>query len=192
MNGMTVQQAIDYLKTMASKPSTIEAVHVVERATLAAQHADSREAALRYLDTVMHSDDEGMRRGAYNRVVLHIKGTPAYRDPSCEGSHDPTLAAVFAEMRRARALHGDGYMGNLAQIAPTRPSARMRLLGLLSELETEARWQCQNDPNRASVLAEEVAEALIDAIGGKDPRTELVQVAAMVLAWLGVEPGEAS
>jgi hypothetical protein len=34
---------------------------------------DTPEQALRYLDTVMCSDNEDMRRGAYNRVSIHIK-----------------------------------------------------------------------------------------------------------------------
>ena len=35
---------------------------------------DTPEQALRYLDTVMFADvDDPMRRGAYNRVSLHIK-----------------------------------------------------------------------------------------------------------------------
>ena len=34
---------------------------------------DTPEQALRYLDTVMCSDNEGLRRGAYNRVSIHIK-----------------------------------------------------------------------------------------------------------------------
>ena len=39
---------------------------------------DKREVALGYLDTVMRSGDEDMRRGAYNKVSLYIKGAFEY------------------------------------------------------------------------------------------------------------------
>lgn len=38
---------------------------------------DTSEQALRYLDTVMFSDNDDMRRGAFNRVSIHIKQSAA-------------------------------------------------------------------------------------------------------------------
>jgi hypothetical protein len=41
---------------------------------------DTREQVLRFLDTVMYSDNEDMRLGAYNRVAIHIKQMDAEID----------------------------------------------------------------------------------------------------------------
>lgn len=40
---------------------------------------DTPEQVLRYLDTVMHSDDQAMRLGAYNRVALYVKQSATLR-----------------------------------------------------------------------------------------------------------------
>lgn len=51
--------------------ATLEAS--LSRNTECIELLDTPEQALVYLDTVMHSDNEDMRRGAYNRVAMHIK-----------------------------------------------------------------------------------------------------------------------
>lgn len=109
----------------------------------------------------------------------------------------PALAEVFAEMRRARELHGDGYMGNLSLIhrydsaGPERNGHQWEMLRHLRAALAEARAICDSkSPTRLAVLVEEFCEFAdeVPRIPNRS-REELVQVAAMALAWLGVDPG---
>ena len=98
------------------------------------------------------------------------------------------LADVLAEMRRAREVHGDGYMGNL-ELVHEQTTEQEELRYALHRAGRMARAICDGpEPTRLAVLVEEVCELADDIDRVPFPRDELVQVAAMALAWLGVDP----
>lgn len=97
------------------------------------------------------------------------------------------LHEVFDEMRRAHELHGDNYIGNL-RLDWNHISA-----GTLAGQAGKVAKAAQDDGyiSRLDVLLEEVGELADDVLANRDYHVELVQVAAMALAWLGVEPDDA-
>lgn len=100
----------------------------------------------------------------------------------------PEIAEVLAEMRRARDKHGAGWMGNLSLIQKDTDTQRT-MRESLEEALFCARTICDSDePTRIAVLVEEVCELALGVRCVPFPRDELVQVAAMALAWLGVDP----
>ena len=94
---------------------------------------------------------------------------------------------VFAEMRRAKVKHGPRYVTALPAFG--RSGAMFHMLTKLKGADRAARAVCDGDaPCQLAVLIEEVCEVADAFDRGLDPRSELVQVAAMALAMLGVEP----
>lgn len=52
---------------------------------------DTTKQALKFLDTVMYSDNEDMRRGAYNRVSIYIKQADKYLKADTEALEGESL-----------------------------------------------------------------------------------------------------
>lgn len=101
------------------------------------------------------------------------------------------LRATLLEMRSAEKKHGRNYMGNL----PDDPKKnRLVVLKKASSVGATARMFCDttgHEAGRFSVLMEEVGEVADALLSGEDPTEELIQVAAMALAWLGVDYDQA-
>ncbi|MHB1324016.1 MAG: hypothetical protein ACYCXZ_06700 [Coriobacteriia bacterium] len=95
------------------------------------------------------------------------------------------IEEVFAEMQRARELHGESYMGSLRRIHEDDWTLNKAI-----EAGEAAKERLENSdsPARFDVLLEEVGELARDLANGYEAHDELVQVAAMALAWLGAEP----
>lgn len=97
---------------------------------------------------------------------------------------DNALSAVFAEIRRARDLHGEVFMGNLKRVHNDDWT-----MDLVIEAGDKARKRLEDgDLSKFDVLLEEVGELAMDLSNGHEATEELIHVAAMALAWLGVEP----
>jgi hypothetical protein len=101
------------------------------------------------------------------------------------------LRAALVEMRHAEKKHGDLYMGNLADVEPRLYPALLRQVRNAGEA---ARLLCDSKTIRGmrkvpkiAVLMEEVGEAADAILRGENPTEELLQVAAMALAWLDVD-----
>lgn len=96
------------------------------------------------------------------------------------------LRATLLEMRSAEKKHGADYMGNLPE-GHSHARSQQTLAGA-SAVGRIARDDCDKGPaSRFSVLMEEVGEVADAILAGEDPTEELLQVAAMALAWLGVD-----
>lgn len=97
------------------------------------------------------------------------------------------LRATLLEMRSAAKKHGHAYMGNM----PEDPKKnRTVVLKKASSTGKTARFFCDTagaQAGRFSVLMEEVGEVADAILVGQDPTEELIQVAAMALAWLDVD-----
>ena len=97
------------------------------------------------------------------------------------------LRATLLEMRGAEKKHGHAYMGNM----PEDPKMnRTVVLKKASSAGATARVFCDgsgHEAGRFSVLMEEVGEVADAILAGQDPTEELIQVAAMALAWLDVD-----
>lgn len=103
-------------------------------------------------------------------------------DGTIEGSLSMgTLADVTAEMRYAAEKHQDRYMSAIVG-----NEDHFGFLVSVFELGQRARYICETDPTPGpmAVLVEELGEVADELIRGHDPRRELVQSAAMSLAWL--------
>lgn len=81
-------------------------------------------------------------------------------------------------------------MGNLAP-DEFDSTDQARMIARLREALENARFICDGPiPTRLGILIEEVCELADDVVDGEEYRAELVQVAAMSLAWLGVDPSD--
>lgn len=99
------------------------------------------------------------------------------------------LFDVLCEMEAAERKHGANYMGSLTRDVPEDREILEDLVatGREAKLDLEE----SGDLCRTNVFAEEVGELAEDLLAGKDITAELVQVAAMALAWLDVDATEA-
>ena len=99
------------------------------------------------------------------------------------------LCSVFDEMRRAKELHGEGYMGDLRQVVYDSSWSLDKAIEA-GEAARGRMEESSSPPAKSDVFLEEVGELMADLRGGFEPTEELVQVAAMALAWLGVDPDD--
>ena len=100
-----------------------------------------------------------------------------------------SIEDIYDEQANARAKHGERYMGNITTIYQYDAMHSAMTAALLAALGI-ARHICDGpNPTRMAILAEEVCELAEDLARDECPNTsdELIQVAAMALAWLGVE-----
>lgn len=101
-----------------------------------------------------------------------------------------TIDDIYDEQERAKAKHGASYMGSLRSIY-IYDILHNTMTACLKAALVFARLICDGEhPTRIAVLVEEVcelAEYLEDDGAPQEANDELVQVAAMALAWLGVE-----
>lgn len=99
------------------------------------------------------------------------------------------LQEVLAEMNRARELHDENYMGNLRQVAYDYSWTLDKAVDA-GEAARKRMEDSEGPPCKSDVLMEEVGELMADLKNGFEAKHELIQVAAMCLAWLGIDPAE--
>lgn len=99
---------------------------------------------------------------------------------------DPTFDEIHHEVKRARSIHG--AQSHLPNYVDTGGLARIHA--------TDHRKDCQRafakgNGSWSHILMEEVAEAIDEARRGnaRDLREELIQVGAMVMAWIDAIDG---
>lgn len=99
-----------------------------------------------------------------------------------------SIESVYEEMRRAKKKHGESYMGAITKDAP---EVREVLEDAVA-LGREAKFYLEErgERSRFLVLLEEVGEVAEGILDGDTYDHEIVQVAAMACAWLGIEPPE--
>lgn len=100
---------------------------------------------------------------------------------------DRVFESIRSEISRAMAKHGDLFIANLPD------TTSLELIDVLMHAESAARRECEEAPSKLSVLTEEVGEVAkalrmvryVDTPSTRrNLRAELVQVAAMSVAWL--------
>lgn len=103
----------------------------------------------------------------------------------------PVCMDVLAEIKGAREKHGRNFISELDDVVASEDPMALRaeqlMCGYIGQAGYIARTLCDNGhASRLAVLVEEVDEVRQALVEATDPVPELVQVAAMAIAWAEV------